>query len=116
MDKGTRNTLRNVVTRCRRLLEDVTADLLEGQFGVYRDGRVEEETGMAGLDDERRTRRLELLAHLAHIRATGMEPADAAAQLTREVAYTHLNRLCAYKMMERRKVIPVTVSKGLKSN
>jgi hypothetical protein len=37
------------------------------------------------------------------------------AQLIREVAFTHLNRFCAYRMMESRGLIRESVSKGLKS-
>ena len=35
MDKALRNTLRTTITQCRRLLEDATAELLEGQFGIH---------------------------------------------------------------------------------
>ena len=42
MDKALRNTLRNVVTQCRKLLEDAIADTLEGQYGVYRSGKTED--------------------------------------------------------------------------
>ena len=34
-------------------------------------------------------------------------------QLVREVAYTHLNRLAAYKIMEQRGLIREAVSRGL---
>ena len=40
---------------------------------------------------------------------------DAVEQLVREVAFTHLNRFCAYKMMETRALIRKAVSDGLKS-
>ena len=42
--------------------------------------------------------------HLGHIQALGYKAKDALAQLVREIAFTHLNRLCAYKMMEAREV------------
>lgn len=35
MDQETRNKLRNVVTQCRKLLEDDTRDALEGKFGIF---------------------------------------------------------------------------------
>jgi hypothetical protein len=35
MDQEIRNKLRNVVTRCRKLLEDDTRDTLEGKFGIF---------------------------------------------------------------------------------
>ena len=35
----------------------------------------------------------------AHINARGFKPKDALDQLVREIAFTHLNRFCAFKMM-----------------
>ena len=34
MEQATRNKLRNVVTQCRKLLEESIAQQLEGQFGI----------------------------------------------------------------------------------
>ena len=42
MDKALRNTLRNVVTQCRKLLEEAVGEVLQGQFGIHADGKVEE--------------------------------------------------------------------------
>ncbi len=60
-------------------------------------------------------------AHFGHIKALGYKPKDALDQLVREIAFTHLNRLCAYKMMEAREVyvggqkFREAVSRGMKS-
>ena len=59
MDKETRNKLRNVVTQCRKLLEDAVAQVLQGQFGLYASGKrdevyVEDDARMAHLNDEDR--------------------------------------------------------------
>ena len=35
MDQAIRNKLRNVVTQCRRLLEDSVSQELQGKFGIY---------------------------------------------------------------------------------
>jgi SAM-dependent methyltransferase len=51
-----------------------------------------------------------------HIQASGFSQDDAVVQLIREVAFTHLNRFCAYKMMEVRKIIRESVSRGYESN
>ena len=126
MDQALRNKLRNVVTKCRKLLEDAVAQVLQGQFGIYPSGKkdevhVEDEARMGHLGDEDRACRSDLLDHFQHIIALGYKPKDALAQLVREVAFTHLNRLCAYKMMEAREVwvggqrFREAVSRGLKS-
>ena len=35
MDQAIRNKLRNVVTQCRKLLEDSVSQELQGKFGIY---------------------------------------------------------------------------------
>jgi Eco57I restriction-modification methylase len=116
MDKATRNTLRITVTQCRRILEDAVAELLEGQFGIHRDGMVEPAARMTHLSDADRAYREQVARYLEHLRARSAQPSGAAEQLIREVAFTHLNRLCAYKMLEKRGLIRQTVSRGLDSN
>jgi Eco57I restriction-modification methylase len=126
MEQATRNKLRNVVTQCRKLLEESIAHQLEGQFGI-RAGqedavRVEDEARMSHLSDEDQQYRRDLLDHFEHIKAGSLKPKDALDQLIREIAFTHLNRLCAYKMMEARDVyvggqkFREAVGRGIKSN
>ena len=73
------------------------------------------------LTDEERQARQDILAHFEHIKALGYKPKETLEQLIREIAFTHLNRLCAYKMMEVRDVyvggqkFREAVSRGLKS-
>ena len=42
MDQATRNKLRNVVTQCRKLLEEAVPQVLQGQFGIYASGKKDE--------------------------------------------------------------------------
>jgi hypothetical protein len=121
MDKALRNELRNVVTRCRRLLEDAIEQLLQGQFGIHLTGQIEDADSLAHLSSEDREYRAEIVVHLEHIIASGLKPQEAVQQLVREIAFTHLNRLCAFKMMEEREVLEIggknrrAVSQGVKS-
>ena len=109
MDQEIRNKLRNVVTQCRKLLEEAVSQVLEGQFGIFATRRmrshVEAERQMKHLTEEDKGYRQ------GHSGSPGphqgpwlTRPKDALAQLVREIAFTHLNRLCAYKMMEAREV------------
>ena len=59
---------------------------------------------MTHLTEEEQAARKDILDHFAHIKARGFKPKEALDQLVREIAFTHLNRLCAYKMMEAREV------------
>jgi hypothetical protein len=115
MDKSLRNTLRNVVTQCRKLLEEAVAELLEGHFGIYKSGKVDDVAKMTHLSAEDREYREQLLVHFQHIQAAGLKAKDAIEELVREVAFTHLNRFCAYKIMEQRGLIRKAVSDKLKS-
>lgn len=115
MDKSLRNQLRNTVTAARKLLEGAISERLEGQFGIFPSGKVEDIAQLGHLSAEDQGYRQQLVIHLEHIRAGGLKPKDAAEQLIREVAFTHLNRLCAYKLMEARGLIRESVSRGVKS-
>ena len=126
MDQGIRNKLRSVVTQCRRLLEESIAQQLQGKYDIYATGkkdevRAEKDVPLGHLNDEERQARQDILAHFEHVKALGYKPREALEQLLREIAFTHLNRLCAYKMMEVRDVyvggqrFREAVSKGVKS-
>jgi hypothetical protein len=127
MDQATRNKLRNVVTQCRKLLEEAVGQELQGRFGISAHARrdevvIEDETRMTNLSAEEHAYRRDLIDHYEHIKALVGKPKDALGQLVREIAFTHLNRLCAYKMMEAREVyvggqkFREAVSRGTNSN
>lgn len=125
MDQEIRNKLRNVVTQCRKLLEDSISQELEGKYGIF--AKKDQVTAdpnakMTHLTEEEQAARKDILDHFAHIKARGFKPRESLDQLVREIAFTHLNRLCAYKMMEAREVyvgaqkFREAVSRGVNSN
>src|SRR5215213_8159040 len=115
LDRATRNTLRNTVTRCRGLLEVAVGDVLEGRLGVRRSGEVEDAARMTHLSEEEQQHREQVISHLRHIEAGGLKSKDAVARLIRETSYSHLNRLCAYKMLERRGLRREAVGRSINS-
>jgi len=114
MEKALRNKLRNIVVRCRELLEKEFAEQLEGIFGVRPDGTVEPLETLSHLDARRIRQRTEIEAALDHLRAAGVEAKAAVAQFIRESAFTFLNRIAALKLMEQpnRAVIMEAVGSG----
>ena len=125
MDQEIRNKLRNVVTQCRRLLEEWIAQELEGKYTIFAindNVTADPAAPVTHLTAEERESRKDILDHFGHISARGFKPKDSLDQLVREIAFTHLNRLCAYKMMEAREVyvggqkFRETVSRGVNSN
>jgi hypothetical protein len=115
MNKVTRNQLRNTIVQCRTLLERAVSDVLQGEFGIHTTGHIEPEDRLSHLASEDRAYREQILTHLRHIESFGPKSRDAVSQLVREASFTHLNRLCAYKMMSARGLIEDPVGKGLKS-
>ena len=126
MDQAIRNKLRSVVTQCRRLLEESIAQQLQGKYDIYATGkrdevRAERTCSSATFPMRMPQARQDLLAHFEHMHAVGGKPKEALGQLIREIAFTHLNRLLAYKMMEVRDVYAgdqkfrEAVSRGVKS-
>ena len=135
MDQEIRNKLRNVVTQCRKLLagdeqnlekdKGEIRELLEGKYGIFAKKdqvTADQNAEMTHLSEEEQAARNDILDHFAHIKARGFKPKEALNQLVREIAFTHLNRLCAYKMMEAREVFVggqkfrEAVSRGVNSN
>lgn len=115
MDKGTRAVLRSAVTRCRATLEESLRQVLEGEFGIHSDGRIESDSSLPQLDQDQLADRRVLISNVEHLQARGVSRSDAVTQVIREAAFTHLNRLCAYKLLERRKLIREAVSRGAES-
>jgi hypothetical protein len=125
MEQEIRNRLRNVVTQCRKLLEESVSEELEGKYAIFAKKdqvTADPNAAMIHLNDEEKDARRDILDHFNHIKARGFKPKDALDQLIREIAFTHLNRLCAYKMMEAREVyvggqrFREAVSRGANSN
>jgi hypothetical protein len=125
MNQEIRNRLRNVVTQCRKLLEDSVSQELEGKYGIFSKKNqvtADPNAKMTHLTEEEQAARKDILVHFDHIQARGFKPKEALDQLVREIAFTHLNRFCAYKMMEAREVYVVgqkfreAVSRGVNSN
>ena len=119
MDRDLRNTLRNIVTRCRLILEASVGEVLEGVFAINPDGSAPGRSAIHHLSGADLDLRDELLDQLRHIQDTmlggGSIGRNAVVQLVREVAFTHLNRLCAFKMLEARKHMREAVGRGTSS-
>lgn len=111
-----RAALRSVVQKAREVLTDDLREVLEGRFGIHADGRFEAVAQLPALLGDpglRETR--ELLEKV--LPTPPKKPAEKEAfgaafdAVIRSLAFTHLNRLVAFKMMEHpsRKLIRETV-------
>ena len=119
MDQTIRNKLRNVVTQCRKVLEEAIAQRLEGRFTIFLKGKsltADRAASVTHLSDEERSVRAAVLEHFDLLHSQGISKVDAYRQLVREVAFTWLNRFVAFKMLEARKLIRETISRWEDSN
>jgi hypothetical protein len=102
----------------RRLLTQEARELLEGVYGLYADGRMEAAERLPAVmtDPEAGETHRQLALYLQEETSAGLTRPEAVERLVREVAFTHLNRLVAFKMMEARGLIRGTLDKGTDSN
>jgi hypothetical protein len=126
-DTATRNRLANFVAKCRRLLcgdfnspgGDMAARL--AHYGIQPSGQIASLESLAHLDEAGLEMARLLRDLLAHKRARTPEAKvwkafdGAVYDLLQEQGFTALNRLCALRMAEERKLIVQCVGKGQQS-
>jgi len=116
MDSHDRDALKALVTQSRQDLEQDIHKELEGTFGILPDGTHESVERLNLTSDDDRTTRAQVEVALEHLTSGGFAGNEAVEQFVREVAFTHLNRLIAFKCMFARGFIARDpIGKGLKS-
>ncbi len=118
MDSSTRARLHDLTLKARRLLTSEVRQTLEGIYGLGPDGRFEPAEGLPAVREleEVRATREKLDSFLADEAEAGLRGKEAVDRLVGEVAFTHLNRLVAFKMLESRGLIRGTLDKHHASN
>ncbi len=113
-----RKAIHDLALAARELLTSEARELLEGTYGLYPDGRLDppEKLPQVQTDPEAAETYHRLAQFLDDEERAGLPRPEAMEKLVKEVAFTHLNRLVAFKMMEARKLIRGTVDKGTDSN
>ncbi len=118
MDKEIRNRIKKMVKDARTILQTEIEELLEGVFGLHNDGTIEDISRLPAIrEDANAIKAREGFAYFIEREAAAdnTKP-DAVKKLVLGLTFTHLNRLVALKLMERRNVIRETVSRITKSN
>ncbi|UCE08422.1 MAG: SAM-dependent methyltransferase, partial [bacterium] len=113
-----KSLIRSTVQQARKLLIQETHDQLEGLYGLRNDGSFESVDNLPHIQNDAEHQKILLeLIHFINIEEkAGLAKKDAVNKLIKETAFTHLNRLTAFKMMEARKLLRGTVNKGADSN
>ncbi len=118
MDSATRTRLHDLTLEARRILMEDARGLLEGIYGLHRTGCFEPAERLPAVQamPEVAETRGRLEQYLADEAAAGLPQPQAVEQLVKEVAFTHLNRLVAFKMLEARKLIYGTLDRFHNAN
>ena len=113
-----RKLIHDFALDARALLTQEARELLEGTYGLYADGKFDppEKLPQVQADPETGEIYRRLAQFLKDETDTGLSRQEVVVQLVKEIAFTHLNRLVAFKMMEARKLIKDTIDRGLDSN
>ncbi len=112
-----RTAIHDFALEARRLLIMEARDLLEGTYGLHASGALEPPENLPALQDPETSETYHILAaFLDDEVGAGLERSEAVEKIIKEIAFTHLNRLVAFKMMETRKIIRETVGRGPDSN
>src|SRR5439155_6763866 len=103
--------LRSFTLWARELLTKEAQELLVQVYGLDKNGDFVplQKLAVLGRHAEVRETRARLERLLADEEDAGVARPDAYRKLVKEVAFTHLNRLVAVKMLEARKVIRGTI-------
>ncbi|MEM2097331.1 MAG: N-6 DNA methylase, partial [Methanothrix sp.] len=113
-----RSSIREMTLRAREVLTKEVEELLRGVYGLDDRGRFEDAgklPAVRSLEEARETRR-RLESHISDQEGAGLSRQEAVRKLIKEVAFTHLNRLVAFKMLEARKLIRGTLDRYQDSN
>lgn len=118
MDDVLRARLRDLSLNARRLLTDETRSLLTAVYGLSPEGRFEQVERLPAVQNlpEVAETRQQLERWMRTETAAGRNRAEAVERLVRETAFTHLNRLVAFKLLETRRLIRGTIDRYHASN
>ena len=117
MNKETRSSIKKMVQTIRGILMQEAREQLEGIYGLHGNGTFEDIKSLPELKDaDKAETRRQLEYFLNEEKKTDLKCKDAVDKLVKEIAFTHLNRFVAFKMMEARKIIRETVSRDKDSN
>jgi len=113
-----RKRIHDFALTVRSLLTQEASQLLEGVYGLYADGHLDPPHKLPQVqsDPENAETYGRLVKFLDDEHRAGLPRPEAVEKLVKEVAFTHVNRLVAFKMMESRRLIRGTLNRGVESN
>jgi len=106
------------ISETKKILIEDCFSQLEGVYGLQKNGVFEDITFLPNLKEDSFGLKIrkKLEEFVEYKTETGESREEAIRNLTKEYAFTYLNRFVALKMMEERKIIKQIVSRGFNSN
>lgn len=118
MKHESKSLIRSSIQKARAILIQETKDQLNGIYGIKESGSMEPLENLPKLtsDESKMQTRLFLERWFDEEEKSGLKREDALQKLLKETAFTHINRLVAFKMMEARSILRGTINRGIESN
>jgi hypothetical protein len=106
------------IKECKRILSADCLSQLEGTYGLLKSGKFENISLLPNLKPGSvdLNIRYQLEKYISNHIAPDVDSAQAVNLLMKEYTYTYLNRFVALKMMEERKIIRQSFTRGFESN
>src|SRR5713226_3210256 len=115
-DDKTRNRLARFVTDARELIKSEFTEQLQRVYGISATGDITSLADLRDLDEEQHSLAEVLRERIDYLMASSPKEENSAGaavdRLTREQAFTVLNRLAAIRMAENRDFIVESVGRG----
>ncbi len=118
MKPETFDAIHDATLKPRELMTTEISQQLEGIYGLLPSGQfqpIADYPALGGIPEAAETRR-RLETHLADEQQAGLASLPARERLVKEASFTWLNRFVAFKMMETRRILRQTVTRGQESN
>jgi hypothetical protein len=118
MKPETVDAIHDATLKARELMTTEISQQLEGIYGLLPSGQfqpIADYPALGGIPEAAETQRW-LGIHLADEQRAGLTAQQARVKLVKEASFTWLNRFVAFKMMETRRLLRQTVTRGQESN
>ncbi|MGD2091807.1 MAG: BREX-1 system adenine-specific DNA-methyltransferase PglX [Candidatus Aminicenantes bacterium] len=118
MNETTLANLRDFSQNAKKLLQKEANEIMEGIYGFLPDSTLapaEQYPALKEIPAAKETRQM-LEQYIENEKIAGLTAQETRKKLLKEVAFTWLNRLIAFMMMETCGLISQTISRGTKSN
>lgn len=115
MDKTLRDKIKSMVLKSKEILEREITKILEGKYGIQKNGKIEEIDNLNKLSFEEISFREEIETKYSYLLRKGFKKEESFNKIIRETAYTLLNRLAALRFMDENDIIQESVRNGIQS-